>query len=226
MEIRPQDWPRRRLRERGPGYLSSAELLATILTGMSAGEALDLGYALLARFGSLAQLAQASLADLGQVPGLGPARASQILAALELGRRLPTDGLVGECPLIQCPGDAARFLGEWMDRANQLGQEEVHVLLLNVKNRLIGHQMVYRGTVNSSFFNAGDVLRVAVRQGAPCVIAAHNHPSAELEPSPDDVAITRALAQGADLLGILLCDHLIMGPGGHFLSLKERGFLV
>ncbi|MBU0492821.1 MAG: DNA repair protein RadC, partial [Chloroflexi bacterium] len=182
-------------------------------------------YALMARFSSLDRLAQASLSDLCQVPGVGQARACQILAALELGRRHQTDGQE-EYPLIQCPADAARLLRERADRANGLRQEEVHVLLLNTKNRVVDVRMAYRGTLNASPFRPADLLREAVRQGAAAILIGHNHPSHEVEPSPEDVALTRELAQAGELLGIPLLDHLILGgSGGRYCSLKEQGHL-
>jgi len=222
LRLRPQDCPRYRLREVGPPYLSTPEILAVLLTGLRAGEALDLGRALLARFGSLDQLAQANLTELCQVPGVGQARAAQIQAAFELSRRRATDGQA-ESPHITSPASAAQVLREHADRANARRQEEFYVLLLDTRNRLLGVEMVYRGTLNSAPFRAADLLREPVRQGAASVVLAHNHPSLNPEPSPEDIAVTRDFQRACALMGIELLDHVILGQG--YVSLKEKGFL-
>jgi len=224
LQLRPHDRPRRRLREVGAPYLSTPELLATVLTGMKAGEAVELGYRLMARFGSLAELAQASLADLCQVPGVGQARACQILAALELGRRRQTDGQE-EQPVVRCPADAARLLQPHADLANQIGQEEIHALLLGGRNQVIGQWMVYRGMVNASPFHPADLLREAVRRGAVSILIGHNHPSGHVDPSPEDLRLTRELQRACDVVEIELVDHLVLGHNGKFASLKELGHL-
>ena len=221
MELRPQDWPRRRLRERGAPYLSAPELLAVVMTGLAAGDALELSYRLLARFGSLSQLTQAALAELCQVPGIGQARASQLLAALELGRRCQTDGQEPQ-PTLRGPADAAQFLQE---PASQSRQEEIHALLLNTKNQVIGQEMVYRGTLNTTVVRPADVFREAVRRGAAAIVLAHTHPSGDVTPSPEDVRVTKELARAGQALEIELLDHLILNQQGHYYSLKEHGHL-
>ncbi len=124
-------------------------------------------------------------------------------------------------PSISCPDDVLRLLGPEM---SGLAQEQLRVLLLNTKNLVVGQRVVYQGNVNSSIVRPAEVLRPAVIEAVPSIIISHNHPSQDPTPSPEDVAVTRELAQAAKLLGVELLDHVVIG-GEKFVSLKERGLM-
>ncbi len=126
-----------------------------------------------------------------------------------------------DLPTISCPGDVYSLLGPEMA---PLAQEQLRVLLMNIKNEVVGQRVVYQGNVNSSMVRAAEVLRPAVMEAVPSIIVCHNHPSNDPTPSPEDRAITRELAQAGKLLGIELLDHVVIG-GKRFVSLKDRGLL-
>ena len=126
-----------------------------------------------------------------------------------------------DLPSIGCPQDVYSLLGPEMA---PLAQEQLRVLLLNIKNEVVGQRVVYQGNVNSSMVRAAEVLRPAVMEAVPSIIICHNHPSNDPTPSPEDRAITRELAQAGKLLGIELLDHVVIG-GKRFVSLKDRGLL-
>jgi DNA repair protein RadC len=211
--------PRERLQDQGPAALSTAELLAIVLrTGRPGASAVDLGTTLLGRF-TLSGLAAASVAELCQISGLGPAKAVQVKAALELGRRLVARAGSQDSVQIAGPADAARLL---MGEMAFLEQEHLRVVLLNTKNRVLGVHEVYKGSVNASLVRVGEVYREAVRRNCPALIVAHNHPSGDPAPSPEDIHVTRQLADGGRLLDIELLDHLIIAAG-RWVSLRERG---
>jgi DNA repair protein RadC len=211
--------PRERLARLGPAALSTAELLAIILrTGVGGENALLMASRLLARYNGLAGLARASLSELVAERGLGLAKASQLQAALELGRRL-TVALPEERVQIRTPADVATVL---LAEMSHLEQEHFWVLFLDTRNRILGSEPIYKGSLNQSQVRIGEVFREAVRRNCAAVIVAHNHPSGDPAPSPEDVAVTRDLVAAGKLLGIELIDHLIIGQG-RWISLRERG---
>jgi DNA repair protein RadC len=218
-DLQKEDRPRERLASVGPSALSNAELIGILLgSGLRGINAVQLGQRLLSSFSGLGGLQRASLQELERLRGIGRVKAIQLKAAIELGRRLATHNPV-EKPQIQSPEDAAELLQYEM---SLLEQEHLRVLLLDTHNRLISIAEVYRGTLNSSHIRVGEVFRDAVRIGAAAVIIAHNHPSGDPTPSPEDVAVTKALIQAGRLLDIEVLDHLIIGQNC-FLSLKARG---
>ena len=195
---------------------SLVELLAALLGGR---RQIETAQALLARFGSEQRLARATADELAGVAGIGPAQAARLLAALELGRRFLAESHV-ERPSIHSPEDAAVLL---MHRVHHLDQEHMFVLILDTRNRLIGEPVqVYRGSLNSSLVRVGEILRPAVRVNAAALIVVHNHPSGDPSPSPEDVAVTRAIVKAGKLLDVDVLDHLIIGDG-RFVSLKSQG---
>ncbi|MBI2871871.1 MAG: DNA repair protein RadC [Chloroflexi bacterium] len=218
-DLPPGERPRERLRDRGAAYLSNAELLAIVLrTGSSTESVLNLAGRLLAQFHGLEGLAAASYPELCGVRGLGDAKASQLKAALELGRRLVT--LQAEARVtITCPQDVANLLSAEM---GLLENEHLRVVLLDTKNHVVGTPEVYRGSVNSTTVRVAEVFREAVRHNCPAIIAVHNHPSGDPAPSPEDVQVTRQLIDGGKALDITLLDHVIIGRQ-QFASLKEKG---
>ena len=121
-------------------------------------------------------------------------------------------------PAISCPQDVYNLLGPEL---GALAQEQLRVLLLNTRNEVMGQRIVYQGNVNSSIVRPAEVLRAAVIESAPSIVIAHNHPSQDPTPSPEDVSITRELVQGGKLLGIDLLDHVVIG-GTKWVSLKEK----
>lgn len=217
----PQDArPRERLWREGPGALAEAELLAIILrTGSQEGSALDLARYLLGRFGGLVGLGKASPEELSVVKGVGPAKAAQVAAALELGRRL--GAAVRFRVAVNTPEDAAALV---MPEMRHLEREEFRVILLDTKNRVIGVETVAVGSLNSAGVQPREVFKAAVRRSAATVILVHNHPSGDPTPSREDVALTKRLAQAGELLGIEILDHIVVGDN-KYISLKAEKLL-
>ena len=215
-----KDLPRdERPRESGPDSLSNAELIAILLrTGVQGENVLNLAVRLISQFQGLPGLGRASYRQLCSVKGISAAKACQLLAALELGRRFvslhPEDRAT-----INSPGDVANLLAAEM---SLLQQEHLKVILLDTKNHMLGINEIYVGNVNSSMIRIAEVFRPAIRDNATSIIIVHNHPSGDPTPSPDDVAITSQLKAIGELLGIEVLDHLVLASQGH-VSLKERG---
>lgn len=218
-ELPINDRPRERLVRLGPGALSTTELVAIIFrTGVGGESALLLAGRLLAHFGGIAGLARASLSQLTAERGVGVAKAAQLQAALELGRRM-TLAAPEERPQIRSPGDAAMLLVHEMGHKEQ---EHFRALFLDTRNRVLGSELIYKGSLNQSQVRIGEVFREAVRRNCAAIIVAHNHPSGDPSPSPEDVAVTRDLVTAGKLLGIDVLDHLVIGHQ-RWVSLRERG---
>jgi DNA repair protein RadC len=212
--------PRERLRDRGPAYLSNPELVAILLrTGGASENAVTLANRLLAVVGGLAGLGRAIFQELLRVPGLGEAKVSQVMAALELGKRLAALPAGDERPIVSSPADVASLLTPEMA---ELDQESLRAVLLNTRNQVISVSEIYRGTVNSATTRASEVLRAAVRENCPAIVVVHNHPSGDPTPSEEDVRVTRQLREAAQLMDIELVDHVIISRG-RFVSMKEKG---
>lgn len=210
--------PRERLRDYGAGSLSTGELLAIVLrTGSSRESVLALASRLLSRHGGLVGLARAGFRELCQERGLGEAKASQLKAALELGRRLAS-AQPKEHVAVRSPQDVANLL---LTEMGLLEQEELRVVLLNTRNQVLGVHTVYRGSVNTSLVRVGELFREAVRQNCPALVIVHNHPSGDPTPSADDVAMTKQALEAGRLLDIEVLDHLVIAQQ-RFESLKER----
>lgn len=218
-DMATEDRPRERLAISGPEALSNAELLAILLrTGIEGENVVRLSERILAQHGGLVGLLKISYSDLKNVKGIGPAKAAQLKAAVELGRRIAAAS-PAEKPTISSPAEAANVL---MYEMRALDQEVVKVLLLDTRNRLIGQVEVYRGSLNTSMIRVGELFREAIKQSAASIIVAHNHPSGDPSPSPEDVAVTRLMVEAGRLLDIPVHDHLVIGQN-RFVSLKERG---
>lgn len=217
-DLASSDRPRERLALLGAKALSNAELIAILLrSGIEGRNVLQLAQELIADLGGLAGLLRTSYDELCARKGIGPAKASQLKAAAELGRRLAV-ATPEDRPTIQSPEDAAGLL---LYEMGALEQEHLRVLLLDTRNRLMRTVEVYRGSLNASLVRVGEVLRDAVRSNAAAVIVVHNHPSGDPTPSPEDVALTRAIVEAGNLLDIEVLDHLVIGKG-RFVSLKSR----
>ena len=219
LQMPANERPRERLREHGPRYLNNAELVAILLrTGIAGENAVSVATRILAEFEGLGGLAQAGFGELRNQRGLSDAKSCEILAALELGRRIASLA-PEEKAQISCPQDAANLVSAEMAR---MVQEHLVVLLLNTRNQVVARRTIYIGTVNSSAVRPAEVLRPAIRKNAPSIIVVHNHPSGDPTPSPEDVNVTRDLIAAGKLLDIELLDHLVIGEGGRFVSLKEK----
>ena len=211
--------PRERLAMMGAQVLSTAELLAVLLrVGVEGENAIQVGQRLLKEFNGLSGLQQATYTEICNQHGVGRAKAAQIKAAIDLGRRLaikPSEDRV----IVHSPEDAADLVQYDM---SSLEQEQLRVLLLNTRNHVLGVRTIYQGSLNSSQVRVGELFRPAIRENAAAIIVVHNHPSGDPSPSPDDVAITKAIVNAGKLLDIQVLDHLIIGRG-RFISLNRRG---
>jgi len=212
--------PRERLHAAGAGALASRELLAILVgSGREGASAVDIAAALLhGADGSLRRLAGASAAELSAVPGVGPAVAARVSAALELGRRLAREGPL-ERNRIRGPLDVYERCAPGM---RDLQQEEFRVLLLNTQHGVMRELVVTRGTLDTSVVHPREVFRAAITESAAAVILLHNHPSGDPTPSPEDRDVTRQLAEAGRLLGIAVLDHVVIGDG-RYISFVESG---
>ena len=213
--------PREKALRLGVRSLSDAELIAVLLrTGRTGTSAVDLGRTLLGEGRSLRAVAQMTPHELMRLPGIGRAKAVEVLAAFELARRAG-DGAGEERRVVRGPADAAALLQAAM---RDLKQEEFHVVLLDARNAVVHTERISTGTLNASLVHAREVYKPAIDRRAAAVIVAHNHPSGNPEPSREDVEVTRGLAEAGRILGIPLHDHLIIA-GDSYTSLADRGLL-
>ena len=216
--------PRERLLEQGSRGLATAELLAILLgTGQGAGKlsAVGLGQLILQTVSQdvsdpLAALQGISAQELMQIPGVGPAKATTILAAIELGKRVffsrPSDRIEITDPSIAVAALSQDLM--WQP------QERLAVLMLDNRNRIMGQRIISIGTANETIAHPRDIFREVLKSGATKLIVAHNHPSGNTEPSPEDIDLTRQLLQAASFLSLPMLDHLILG-NGDFRSIRE-----
>lgn len=192
------------------------ELLAAVIGGQRQIEA---SQALLARFeGDIRRLYQAHTAELAMVKGVSETTAVRIKAALNLGLRLNLPG--EERPVINSPADAAALVQYEM---SLLEQEHLRVIVLDQRNRVLDIAEVYQGSVNSAQVRIAEVFKPAITRMASAIIVVHSHPSGDPTPSPNDVAVTRAIVQAGKLLDINTLDHLVIGHGARWISMKEKG---
>ncbi|MBC7879123.1 MAG: DNA repair protein RadC [Anaerolineales bacterium] len=218
-DLHESERPRERLATLGPQALTNAELIAILLrVGVPGENAVEVGQRLLQKYGGLGGLHRAPIKELIEQHGIGEAKAAQIKAAIELGRRLTVEA-PEEKLAINSPGDAAALVQYEM---SALEQEHLRVILLDRRNRVLEIVEVYKGSVNSSQVRVGELFKEAIRTNASALIVVHNHPSGDPTPSPDDVAVTRAITQAGKLLDVDVLDHLVIGQG-KWVSLKERG---
>jgi len=211
--------PRERLRSYGANALSNSELVAIMLrVGVGGENVVSLAQRLLSRFSGLTGLARASLPELCEIKGIGLAKAAQIKAALELGRRLLIAGPETH-PQIQSPADAANLL---LPEMGLLDQEHMRVLLLDTKHHVLDAPTVYVGNLNTSVVRVSELFREAIKRNCAAIIIAHNHPSGDPTPSPEDVSVTEQIVAAGRLLDIEVLDHLVIGQQ-RYVSLRERG---
>jgi DNA repair protein RadC len=218
-DLEVEERPRERLARLGAQALSSAELIAILLrVGVRGENAVQVGHRLLQTFNGLAGLQRASYEDVCSQHGMGVAKSAQIKAAIELGRRLPLEP-TGERPTINSPKDVADLVQYEM---SALEQEHLRVLLLDTRNHVLKIEEIYHGSLNSSQIRVGEIFKAAIRRNAAALIVVHNHPSGDPTPSPDDIAVTRAIVEAGKLLDINVLDHLVIGQG-RWVSLKDQG---
>jgi DNA repair protein RadC len=217
-DLAESDRPRERLKKVGEKALTTAELLAIILrVGTRGVNVIRLSERLLLEFEGLPGLSRATVTELAAVNGIGDAKAVQIKAALEMGRRMVASA-PEERPRVSSPADAANLL---MSEMMFLEQEHLRVILLNTRNEVLSTPTIYQGSLNTSVVRVGELFRSAVRSNAAALIVAHNHPSGDPSPSPEDIQVTRQLVKAGKLLDIEVLDHIVIGRQ-RFVSLKER----
>ncbi|HLX23219.1 MAG TPA: DNA repair protein RadC [Usitatibacter sp.] len=217
----PAERPRERLLAQGPAALSDAELLALFLgTGIRGKSALDLARELLARFGRLSRLLSAAQREIGAVPGVGAAKYAQIAAVMELARRALSEEMKARDSLMS----PAAVRGYLRLRMQDLAHECFYCVCLDAQNRVIAADEMFRGTLTQTSVYPREIVKHALAHNAASVILAHNHPSGVAEPSVQDQALTRTLAEALALIDVKVLDHFIVAPGA-CLSFAERGLI-
>ena len=218
--------PRERLAALGADALSHAELIAILLrTGLKGVNAVEIGKQLVQKFGTLQGLAQASVADLCKVKGIGRDKAVTLVAAFALARKMAGE-LQYESPVLDNPESVARLL-----RDQNLGKpvETLQVLLLNTRRRLIRVEEISQGTLDTLLVHPREVFKCAIAANAASLVLAHNHPSGDPSPSEADIKVTRDLIRAGQLLKIEVVDHIILGRATaerakDYSSLRELGY--
>ncbi|WP_240732935.1 DNA repair protein RadC [Jeotgalibacillus sp. S-D1] len=220
-DYKEEDRPRERLILQGPHSLSNQELIAILLrTGSKKESVLNLSNRLLHQFEGLRLLKEASLEEIMSINGIGEAKAVQIMAAIEMGRRI-ANLTFNDRYVIRSPEDGANFL---MNEMRFLQQEHFVCLYLNTKNQVIHQQTVFIGSLNASIVHPREVFKEAFRRSAASIVCAHNHPSGDPSPSKEDIDVTRRLVECGKMIGIDILDHLIIGEK-KYVSLKEKGYM-
>lgn len=218
-ELPEGERPRERLEHYGAASLSTAELMAIILRIGSRDEnVIMLAQRLLTCYGGLPGLAAASFEELSGIKGVGRVKAIELKAAFELGKRLLV-AAPHERPMVKSPADAANLL---LMEMGPLEQEHLRTVILDSKNHVLKVHTVYIGSLNTAMVRVGELFREAIRLNAAAVIVAHNHPSGDPTPSPEDVRVTHQIVEAGKLLNIDVLDHLVIGQQ-RWVSLKERG---
>lgn len=215
------DRPRERMCDLGASHLSNQELLAILLgSGTRRESVMELSQRLLVHFEGIWLLKDATIEELTAIRGIGVAKAVQIMASIELGKRMQQMKPV-ERYIIRSPEDGADFV---MEEMRSLNQEHFICLFLNTKNQVLHRQTIFIGSLNASIVHPREVFKEAVKRSAASIICAHNHPSGDPTPSQEDIQVTRRLQECGKMIGIELLDHLVIGDR-KFISLKEKGYL-
>lgn len=218
-DLPPEERPRERLLRNGAQVLSDAELLAVLLRGGRPGASvLDVARELLAASGGLAGLSTASPRSLRR-NGVAGVKVATLLAAVEVACRIAQAGVPNREPLSK-PANVARYVAL---RYGRLDQEVLGALYVDARHRLMAERELYRGTLHRASVEPRAILREALLCGAAGVVLWHTHPSGDPSPSREDLAFTRRMDRAGELLGVALVDHMVIGDGGRFVSLKERG---
>jgi len=220
-DIPEDERPREKMLKQGSEYLSNAELLAILLrTGTQKQSAFTLAQKIIKEIKSLSNLHQMEIEQLMQIKGIGLAKAVQIKAALELGKRV-AQASGDDKYTIKSPQDAANYM---MEEMRYLAQEHFYALLLNVKNQVLSKELISVGSINSSIVHPREVFKQAIIKNASSLIVLHNHPSGDPTPSREDIEVTKRLSETGKIIGIEILDHIVIGDL-RFVSLKEKGLI-
>lgn len=221
-DLPARERPRERMYAAGPQAMATRELIALLIgSGIQTRSAVEVAGALLqSAGGSLRRLAGLPLTEIQKIPGIGPAVAARIAAALELGRRMARE-TAAERPRIQGPADVYELCAPTL---RDLRQEEFRVLLLNTQHAVLREIVVTRGTLDASVVHPREVFRAAITESAAAVILIHNHPSGDPAPSREDRDVTEQLVAVGRLVGIPVLDHVVVGDG-RYVSFVEMGLL-
>jgi DNA repair protein RadC len=220
-DVPKSERPRERLMQHGAEALSNQELLALLLgSGTRRESVMDLAGRLIQTFDGLKLLKDATVSELMDVKGIGEAKAVQMRAALEIGRRIKQFP-VEETHVVRSPQDAADYM---MEEMRHLKQEHFVALYLNTKNAVLHKKTIFIGSLNASLVHPREVFKEALRYSSASLICLHNHPSGIPEPSQEDIDVTKRLQETGRMLGVELLDHVIIGDR-RYCSLKEKGYL-
>lgn len=220
-DIPKEDRPRERMLHFGAHALSNSELIAILLrTGTIAESAVGLAQRVLKEAGGIRKLVEMSTEQLILIKGIGYAKALQIQAGIELGRRLAQSEL-DPATIIRSPEDAAQYV---MEDLRYLQKEHFVCLFLNTKNHVVAQETLSMGSLNASIVHPREVFRAAIQRSSASIICIHNHPSGDPAPSPEDIEMTNRLVEAGNVIGIEVLDHLIIGDQ-KFISLKEQGLM-
>jgi len=213
--------PRERLQKFGPEALSAQELLALVIgRGIPKKSVMSIAQELLVRFGNIKTISQATIEELSQIRGIGLAKAAQIKACFELGKREELEPETKDFDIKDPEAVVKAIRASIKNKA----QEHFKLILLNPRNKIIGISTISIGTLNASLVHPREVFKDAIVHSAASVVLAHNHPSGDPEPSEDDIKITNKLVESGRILGIEVIDHIIIGKN-NFCSFKERGLI-
>jgi DNA repair protein RadC len=216
-----QERPRERLQKFGPEALSAQELLALVIgRGIPKKSVMSIAQELLGKFGNVKAISQATIEELSQIKGIGLAKAAQIKACFELGRREDLEPEMINFDIKNPEAVVKAIRASIKDKA----KEHFKLILLNPRNKIIGISTISVGTLNASLVHPREVFKDAITHSAASVVLAHNHPSGDPEPSEDDLKITKKLVESGKILGIEVLDHIVIGKNG-FLSFKEKGLV-
>lgn len=217
-ELPEGERPRERLLRQGGSSLADSELLAVLLrTGRRGVSAIQMAMDVLRENGGLSGLLTATPHSLRR-NGLGNAKAASLLAAVELGRRLAREQLLDREPLSR-PVDVARYLAL---RYHTSDQEIMGALFLDARSLLLGEREMFRGTLHRISVEPREILRECLQRGASSIYLFHTHPSGDPEPSAEDLLFTRRMAEAAEIVGLRLVDHVVLGHRGRWVSLREK----
>jgi DNA repair protein RadC len=217
--------PREKLIKTGSVSLTNSELLAIILrTGFGnptqKQSALDLAKNLLSQYKNLNDISELAVTELAEMKGIGCAKAAQIMASFELGKRMTAERN-GSNVSFRCSEEVANY---YIPLLKDLKNEQFRLVMLNIKNKIIREVMISQGSLTSSIVHPREVLKIAIKASAASVIFLHNHPSGDPEPSIDDIEITNRLCKSCSIIGINVLDHLIIAESGYF-SFKQKNML-
>ena len=216
-----QERPRERLQKFGAEALSAQELLALVIgRGIPKKSVMNIAQELLAKFGNVKAIGQATIEELSQIKGIGLAKAAQIKASFELGRREELEPELKNFDIKDPESVVKAIRASIKDKA----KEHFKLILLNPRNKIIGISTISIGTLNASLVHPREVFKDAIMHTAASVVLAHNHPSGDPEPSEDDITITKRLIEAGKILGVEVIDHIIVGKNGFF-SFKEKGLI-